>query len=148
MEKSTDTNSVARWRLARKLTLGAIVVAGSLATAVAVSNRLADSPCRHFHQNHQSEVTHYYTYSGIGVEMTREGESFVVRRVFADSPAEGKIFPGAKLLAVDGVQPLDMHGWSQQIRGIAGSSVTLDVGYPCSGPESVVIEREMIRLRY
>ena len=147
MSSTQDAPTIARWRLARRLTLGAIVVAGSLATALAVSHRLSDSPCRHFHDQSHTEVSSYYTYSGIGVEMGHDGEDFIVRRVFPGSPADGQVFPGAKLISVDGVQPQHMSAWSTQIRGEAGSEVKLEVEYPCSGIDAVTLQREVIRLR-
>jgi C-terminal processing protease CtpA/Prc len=148
MSKTLDDSTMARWRLARRLTLGGIVVAGSLATALAVTHRLSDAPCRHFHSQAQTEVDNYYTYSGIGVEMARDGEDFVIRRVFPGSPADGRLFPGAKLIAVDGVEPAHMNQWSNQIRGEAGTEVQLTVEYPCAGVETLVLQREVIRLRY
>ncbi len=144
---SNDTirsQTLARWRTARRVTLAAIVVAGTMATAVAVTHRLADGGCHG--KRHQQKAD--YTYSGIGVSLTQDGDKFVVRQVFPGTPADGKIHPGAVLLSVDGEKPDTMDGWSAQIRGEAGSEVELEVAYPCSGQETVELERAVVRVHY
>lgn len=137
----TDSTVLARWLIARRITLGAIVVAGTMSTAAALTCRLAEQPCGMARAG-------VYTYSGIGVELTRDGDDFVVERVFPGTPADGVIYPGAILLGVDGDSPDTMRGWTRSIRGEAGTSVELDVVYPCSGHETVELERAMIQLAY
>ncbi|NVB39526.1 hypothetical protein G6O69_16915 [Pseudenhygromyxa sp. WMMC2535] len=138
-----DPSAIARWRTARRLTLGAIVVAGTMFTAAAVAQRVAEHPC-----HASARVDSYYTYSGIGVELTQEGDHFVVSRVFRGTPADGKIYPGAVLLEVDGQAPSDMLDWTRAIRGDIGSSVELEVVYPCQGHELVSLERALVRVRH
>ncbi|PRP94755.1 PDZ domain-containing protein [Enhygromyxa salina] len=141
----TDSSALARWRLARRISLGAIVVAGTMTTAAAVAQRIAAHPCS---MSQRANVQSYYSYSGIGVELTQDGSDFVVARVFAGSPADGKLFPGAVLLSVDGESPKHMQQWTNMIRGEQGTPVELEVVYPCSGHDTVVLERDVVRLRY
>jgi len=139
-----DTTALHRWRIARRITLGAIVIAGTMATAAAVTQRVAEHPCG----GHARVNT--YSYSGIGVELHQEGDQFVVSRVFPNTPAHGKLKRGAILLSVDGEQPEDMAGWTELIRGEQGSSVEIEVAYPCTGEgaghHTVTLERELIEL--
>ena len=135
-----DTSTLHRWRTARRITLGAIVVAGTMATAAAVANRVADHPC------HAPAHANEYSYSGIGVELTQDGKDIVVARVFEGTPADGKLQPGAILLSVDGERPTNMQHWTRMIRGEQGTEVELEVVYPCSGHDTVVLEREIVVL--
>jgi C-terminal processing protease CtpA/Prc len=137
-----DSNVLHRWRTARRITLGAIVVAGTMATAAAVAHRVADHPCSSGHHSYAGT----YSYSGIGVELTQDGDDFVVVRVFPNTPADGKLQEGAVLLSVDGERPDDMQEWTARIRGERGTEVELEVAYPCSGHDTVVIERDIVRL--
>ena len=137
-----DSTALYRWRTARRITLGAIVVAGTMATAAAVANRVADHPCSSGHHYYAGT----YSYSGIGVELTQNGDEFVVVRVFPNTPAAGKLLAGAVLLSVDGERPADMQQWTARIRGKQGTKVELEVAYPCSGHETVVLERGIVRL--
>lgn len=137
-----DSTALHHWRTARRITLGAIVVAGTMATASAVANRVADHPCTSGHHSYSGT----YSYSGIGVELTQDGDEFVVVHVFPNTPADGKLQPGAVLLSVDGEQPDDIKEWTSKIRGEQGTEVELEVAYPCSGPDTVVIERDIVRL--
>ncbi|MCA9683389.1 MAG: hypothetical protein KC457_14415 [Myxococcales bacterium] len=141
----TDPSAISRWRTARRLTLGAIVVAGTMSTAAAVAHRVADHPC-HSHAQTRTQVNSYYTYSGIGVELMQDGDDFIVSRVFPGTPADGKIFAGATLLQVDGQRPTDMRDFTRMIRGEAGTAVALEVAYPCEGHETVVIERAVVHI--
>ncbi len=146
MRKTVNMNTLGRWRLARRLTLRALLLTGAVATAAAISHRVADGPCS---QSHGRTLTqHHYTYSGIGVEMAADGEDIVVRRVFPGTPAEGKLASGAKLLSIDGVKPADLHECSQKIRGPEGSPVTLEVAYSDARVESVTLTRQIVRLRH
>jgi hypothetical protein len=138
---SNDT-ILARWLTARRITLAAIVIAGTMATAATVANRIGNGPCGGDRRVDSD------TYSGIGVSLTMDGEDFVVHHVFPGTPAEGKIHPGAVLLSVDGETPETMEGWAERIRGEAGSDVELEVAYPCSGHETVELERAVIHVRY
>ncbi|KIG17094.1 hypothetical protein DB30_03691 [Enhygromyxa salina] len=141
----TDSSALNRWRIARRITLGAIVVAGTMTTAAAIAQRVAEHPCS---MSQRANVQSYYSYSGIGVELTQDGSDFVVARVFPGSPADGKLFPGAVLLTVDGESPDHMRQWTNLIRGEQGTPVELEVVYPCSGHDTVVLERAVVRLRY
>ena len=140
-----DSTALNRWRIARRITLGAIVVAGTMSTAAAVAQRVADHPCQ---SRAKANIQSYYTYSGIGVELTRDGNDLVVARVFPGTPADGKLYPGAVLMSVDGETPRHMQQWTNRIRGEQGTKVEIEVMYPCSGPDTVVLERDVIRVRY
>ena len=93
-------------------------------------------------------VERAYTYSGIGVVIEREQGQVVVRRVLPDAPAEDKLFPGARLVAVDGQTPATLEAWAESIRGAPGTSVELEVAYPCGGHKTVTIGRDVIRVEY
>jgi C-terminal processing protease CtpA/Prc len=140
-----DSTVVHRWRIARRVTLGAIVIAGTMATAAVVVQRMAmgDHGCSRGQHDQGS-----YTYSGIGVELEQRGDEFVVRHVFPGSPADGKLFPGATLISVDGETPRHVRQWTNEIRGERGTSVELEVEYPCSGRETVTLERDIVRVHY
>lgn len=140
-----DSSVLHRWRIARRVTLGAIVIAGTMATAAAVVQRMAmvDHGCSRGQHGQGS-----YTYSGIGVELEQQGDEYVVRRVFPGSPADGKLFPGAALISVDGETPQHVRQWTNAIRGERGTSVELEVEYPCSGRETVTLERDIVRVHY
>jgi C-terminal processing protease CtpA/Prc len=142
-----DSSVLHRWRIARRVTLGAIVIAGTMATAAVVVQRMAMSPWDHACSRGSMGQGHY-TYSGIGVELEQRGDDFVVRRVFPGSPADGKLFPNAELISVNGESPEHMQQWTNEIRGEQGTSVTLEVEYPCSGRETVTLERDIVRVRY
>lgn len=136
-----DTSALNRWRSARRITLGAIAIAGTMATASAVASRVAEHPC-----GHSQAQLDYYSYSGIGVELTQDGKDFVVARVFPGTPADGKIHEGAVVLSVDGEHPRHMQQWTNLIRGEQGTEVELELVYPCSGHDTVVLERDVVRL--
>lgn len=135
--------TLTRWRTARRVVLGAIVLAGSVVTSAAVMYRMAAHDCAAYHQ-----VNRAYTYSGIGVVIEREDGDVVVRRVFPDSPAEDKLFPGARLVSVDGEAPPTLEAWAASIRGAPGTTVDLEVAYPCGGHKTVTIGRDVIRIQY
>lgn len=139
-----DSSVIHRWRIARRVTLGAIVIAGTMATAAVVVQRMAgDHRCSGDRHGQGS-----YTYSGIGVELDQQGDEFVVRQVFQGSPADGKLYPGVKLISVDGETPRTMRHWTNEIRGERGTSVELEVEYPCSGVKTVTLERDIVRVHY
>lgn len=135
--------SLTRWRTARRVVLGAIVLAGSVATSAAVMYRMASHDCSSYRQ-----VERAYTYSGIGVVIEREQGQVVVRRVLPDAPAEDKLFPGARLVAVDGESPATLEGWAEAIRGAPGTAVEIEVAYPCGGHKTVTVGRDVIRVEY
>lgn len=125
------------------MTLAAIVLAGGMATVCAATYRLAEvnGVARHY-------VTTGYTYPGIGVELEQRGSQFVVRRVFPDTPADGNIYPGARLVSADGEAPVTMAGWTAVIRGDVGTTVDINVAYGCGGQQQVTLERGLIHINY
>jgi C-terminal processing protease CtpA/Prc len=144
MQSETAT-TLRRWKLARRLALASIVAAGVASTVAAATVVMSERGCSR-HGRH--EVSTGYTYPGIGVELEQKGEHFVVRRVFENTPADGKLFPGAVLIAADGQSPTTTAGWTSLIRGDAGTSIELEIAYPCSGHEKVTLTRELIHVRY
>ena len=136
-------NALARWRTARRAVLGAILLAGSVVTSAAVMYRTGASDC-----GAQHRVDRAYTYSGIGVVIERHQGDVVVRRVLRGSPATGKLHPGARLVAVDGENPETVEAWAEAIRGEPGSTVDLQVQYPCGGEKTVSITRDIVRMSY
>ncbi len=134
-------STIARWRNARRAVLGAIVLAGAVATSTAVVRQYALSECP------GSRVDRAYTYSGIGVVIERDDDEGVsVKRVFPGSPADGRLHAGARLVAVDGVVPADLEAWSSAIRGAPGTTVELEVAFPCGGHKTVAIGRDVVRM--
>jgi C-terminal processing protease CtpA/Prc len=142
---STDStrSALARWRTARRAVLGAIVLAGSVVTSAAVMYRTGSTDC-----GAQHRVDRAYTYSGIGVVIERHQGDVVVRRVLRGSPATGKLHPGARLVSVDGENPPSIEAWAEAIRGEPGTTVDLEVQYPCGGEKNVSITRDIVRMSY
>lgn len=139
-----DSNtSLQRWRFARRMTLGSIVLAGSVATSAAVMYRMATTPC-----GSQNVVNRTYTYSGIGIVIEADQGQVVVRRVVPGSPAEGKLVPGARLVSLDGEYPNSTEAWAAAIRGEPGTSFELEVAYPCQGHKRVFLVRDVVRVAY
>lgn len=146
---SATDRKIAGWQLARHLTLGTIVLAGSLVLGLDTAERWNQ------HQAAQQVVAkearhskaRVHTYAGIGVELERVGRHQYIRRVFADSPAQGKIFPGARLESVDGIRPGCARGWAAMIRGPIGSEVNLELSYDGRRHE-VSLERDLIMVHY
>ena len=143
MPANSIRNSVARWRTARRVVLGSVVLAGSVVTSAAVMYRMAAHDCASYHR-----VNEAYTYSGVGVVIEREDGQVVVRRILSGAPADGELFPGARLVSVDGVTPHSLEGWAEAIRGAPGTHVELEVAYPCGGHKLVTLERGIIRMEY
>ena len=135
--------TLARWRTARRAVLGAIVLAGSVVTSAAVMYRMGSSDC-----GAQHRVDRAYTYSGIGVVIERHEGDIVVRRVLRGSPATGKLHPGARLVSVDGENPPTLEDWAEAIRGAPGTTVDVEVAYPCGGHKVVSITRDVVRMSY
>ncbi|MCA9648329.1 MAG: PDZ domain-containing protein [Myxococcales bacterium] len=141
-DDSTRT-TIARWRTARRAVLGAIIIAGSVVTSAAVMMRMGTRDCDGYHR-----VDRAYTYSGIGVVIERHHGEVVVRRVLRGSPAQGKLRPGTRLVAVDDNNPPTLEGWASAIRGEPGTTVELEVAYPCGGHKTVAITRDVVRMAY
>lgn len=139
----TTRTTLARWRTARRVVLGSIVLAGSVVTSAAVMYRMASHDCAAYHS-----VNRAFTYSGIGVVIEREDQQVVVRRVLPGAPAEDKLFPGARLVSVDGDAPPTLEAWAAAIRGAPDTTVDLEVAYPCGGHKTVTIGRDVIRMEY
>lgn len=142
---SETDRQIAGWQLARHLTLGTIVLAGSLVLGLQSVRELAAQERCVEAETRQSARVH--TYAGIGVELERVGSQEFVRRVFPNSPAQGKIFPGARLESVNGVRPGCSRGWAAMIRGPVGSKVELEVSYD-GRRHQVAIERDLVRIEY
>ncbi len=133
--------SIRRWRVARSIVLGTILATGAAAAAVAV---FAPRPACHGGGHHASRG---YVYSGIGVELEQRADQYVVRRVFAGSPADGVVQPGAVLVRANGYRAQDLGGWTGLIRGEPGTTVELELAYHCGGHETVTLKRDTIRVR-
>lgn len=141
---SETERQIAGWQLARHLTLGTIVLAGALVLGVQSADRWCPNKAVAVAQQDNARV---HTYAGIGVELERIGKEQYVRRVFPDSPAQGKIFPGARLESVDGVRPGCSRGWAAMIRGPIGSEVKLELSYD-GRRHKVELERDLIMVHY
>lgn len=140
--RETMTTSLARWRTARRSVLGAIVLAGAVATSAAVFETMRVPACPHH------KVDRAYTYSGVGVVIEREGADVVVKRVLPGAPADGLLFEGARLVRVDGMTPPTLEDWASAIRGAPGSIVELEVAYACGGHKTLAIERGIVHMEY
>ena len=137
-------SSLARWRAARRAVLGVIFVSGTMATALAVGQRIASTDCSAY-----QHIARAYTYSGVGVVIERDGtDSVMVRRVIPGSPADGNLVAGTRLLAVDGETPVSLEQWAGSIRGETDTDVELQVMYPCGGQDTVTLTRGIIRVEY
>ncbi len=137
-------NTLARWRTARRAVLGAIILAGSVVTSAAVMVRMGTRDCSAV----QRQVTRAYTYSGIGVVIERHHDDVVVRQVLPDAPAQGRLHRGARLVAVDGQAPGTLESWASAIRGAPGTTVELEIAYPCGGHKVVTLTRDVVRMTY
>ncbi|MCA9689298.1 MAG: PDZ domain-containing protein [Nannocystaceae bacterium] len=142
--KSTTASSLTRWRTARSIVLGAIVLAGSMATSAAVMYSLAESDC-----DRAATVRHIeegYTYSGVGAVIQQRGDSVVVRHVIPGGPADGLLREGAVLVSVDGHQPQSLEAWAMALRGPENTDVEVEVA-TCRGHKTVTISRQLIHIR-
>lgn len=142
----TDTNlatSISRWRTARKIILGSIILAGSMATSAALLQRYAGSNCK----AQRVVAERGYTYSGIGAVIQQRGEFVVVRDVLPGAPADGVLKEGMHLISVDGMYPVSVEDWASALRGPSGTSVTIEVATRCGGHKYVTLERELIRVQ-
>ncbi len=143
MSSRETRSSLQRWRLGRRVVLGSILLAGTVATSGAVMYRMAATQCGMQHQ-----VNRAYTYSGIGVVIEREQGHVVVSRVIKGSPADGKILPGARLLRIEGERLRSVEQWASAIRGEPGTSFEMELAYPCGGKKRVFVTRDIVRVRY
>lgn len=141
--ESPLATSIGRWRTARRVILGSIVLAGAMATSAAVMYRVGGSECR---SAHRAQVDNSYSYSGIGAVIQGRGDHVIVRSVLPGAPADGMIREGARLISVDGTYPDSVEGWASALKGPEGTSVTIEVAYRCSGHKFVTLERKMIRV--
>ncbi len=148
---NTDSlaTSISRWRTARRIVLGSIVLAGVMATSAAVVHRYGGTHCRMAKQHRivvEKADSNFYTYSGIGAVIQARGDVVVVRQVMPGAPADGEIREGARLISVDGTYPDSVEAWADALRGPAGTSVTVEVAYRCSGHKFVTMERQLIKV--
>ena len=144
MRSNTESlaTSIGRWRTARRVILGSIVLAGAMATSAAVMYRFGGTNCNSAHR----VVDNSYSYSGIGAVIQGRGDHVIVRSVLPGAPADGAIREGARLISVDGTYPDSVEGWASALKGPEGTSVTVEVAYRCSGHKFVTLERKMIRV--
>jgi len=143
--RNTDTNlatSISRWRTARKVILGSIILAGTMATSAALLSRYGGVDCKA--QQHRI-AERGYTYSGIGAVIQQRGDAVVVRSVLPGAPADGVLREGMRLISVDGAYPVSVEDWAATLRGPAGTSVTIEVA-TCGGHKFVTLERQLIRV--
>lgn len=139
--ESSLATSISRWRTARRVILGSIVLAGVMATSAAVVYRFGGTHCR---TTQHRVVDNVYKYSGIGAVIQGNGDSVLVRSVIPGAPADGFLREGARLISVDGTYPNSVEDWASALRGPEGTSVTIEVAYRCSGHKFVTLERQMI----
>jgi C-terminal processing protease CtpA/Prc len=140
--ESSLATSISRWRTARRVILGSIVLAGAMATSAAVMYRYAGSDCRAQHR----VAERGYTYSGIGAVIQARGDAIVVRSTLPGAPADGVLREGARLISVDGTYPNSVEEWATALRGPEGTAVTIEVAYRCSGHKFVTLERKLIHV--
>jgi C-terminal processing protease CtpA/Prc len=136
--------SIRRWRAARRIILGSIVLAGAMATSAALMYRYGGATCQKAAQHRVAERG--YTYSGIGAVIQARGDSVVVRSTLAGAPADGVLREGNRLISVDGTYPESIEGWANALRGPEGTSVTIEVASKCSGHKYVTLERKLIHV--
>jgi len=142
--ESPLSNSIGRWRTARRVILGSIVLAGAMATSAAVMYRVGGNECRSAHR--APVVDNSYSYSGIGAVIQGRGDHVIVRSVLPGAPADGAIREGARLISVDGTYPDSVEGWASALKGPEGTSVNIEIAYRCGGHSFVNLERKMIRV--
>ena len=130
-----------RWRVAKRLCLGLIVMLGSLTATIALGQRALFDQQRAMtcHRTAQTE-----TFGGVGILISPHPHGVFIEGVLPNLPADGVIQPGAVILAVDGVTPTNINEWTRNIRGRAGESVELRVAQPDGAIETLSIERELI----
>ena len=133
-------------RCAKRIALGTILLLGSFALTRELSTQLASQSS--YYRNFSAAPRQAYTYSGIGVEIDYDPDSkqMVVTKVFPNTPADQKLFPGAILISVDGERPTCTRMWGSKIRGREGSKVDIEVAYPHSGHQAFTFERKLIHV--
>jgi C-terminal processing protease CtpA/Prc len=136
--------SIRRWRTARRIILGSIVLAGAMATSAALMYRYGGTQCPKQAQHRVAERG--YTYSGIGAVIQARGDSVVVRSTLPGAPADGVLREGVRLISVDGTYPESIEGWANALRGPEGTRVTIEFGSKCSGHQFVTLERKLIHV--
>lgn len=136
--------SIRRWRAARRIILGSIVLAGAMATSAALMYRYGGATCTKTAQHRVAERG--YTYSGIGAVIQARGDSVVVRSTLPGAPADGVLRDGVRLISVDGTYPESIEGWANALRGPEGTRVTIEFGSKCSGHQFVTLERKLIHV--
>ena len=145
MSAAIDSKVIARWRTARRMVLGTIILAGTLATAATVASRVAgDMPEG---MTRVAPLSNNYTYSGIGVALGERNGQVYVRHVFRHGPSDGLLHRGAALVSVDGEKLTTRDEWMKHLRGRAGTEVEIEVAYPCSGHETVSLTRDVVQVR-
>lgn len=142
MHRISDSLSLTRWKTARRIVLGTIIFAGSMATTAAAVQRMGARDTRVHTVNLSQEV-----YSGIGVTITARHGQVYVTEVNPDGPSLDVIYPGARLVSVDGERPASILEWKSNLRGEPGTPVELEVSYRCGGHQTVVLERDVIHVR-
>lgn len=139
------TTSIRRWRVARRIILGSIVLAGAMATSAALMYRYGGATCTKAPAQHRI-AERGYTYSGIGAVIQARGDSIVVRSTLPGAPADGVLREGNRLISVDGTYPESIEGWANALRGPEGTSVTIEIASKCSGHKYVTLERKLIHV--
>ncbi len=144
-ETATPTSSaLRRWRLARRGVLSAILVAGAMVTTSALMSRMWSED-----QGERVRMVHAYSYGGVGIVIEAlADDSVMVSDVIPNSPAAGRIHPGARLVSVDGVHLRELDQWSAAIRGAPGTSVQLEIAYRCGGHERLELVRDLVRVSH
>jgi len=139
--------NIENWNFARSLSLSAIVTTGILCTGAVTALAVSHGQERVTCSGAAAVVSTGYTYAGIGVELEQRGDDVVVRRVFSNTPADGKLVPGAILTSVNGAHHNHVRAWQRSIRGDVGTPLELAVEYPGLGQRTVLLTRGLIHLR-
>ena len=142
MDHAHDSRQLNRWRAARRLTLGSILLAGSMAISAAAVQRLAANEA-----HAQRRACTLEVYSGIGVTIVSHAGQVYIDDVNPSGPAHGKLSPGAVLISADAYRPRDLAGWKGALTGQPGTVVLVEVAHHEFGHQTVAIERAVIRAR-
>lgn len=84
------------------------------------------------------------SFTGIGVELKEQGESFVIRRALPGSPAEkAGVTAGSTLVSIDGkpVKGMVLQGVLDLIRGAEGTELTLVVARDLGQTQTFKVKR-------
>ena len=142
MDQANDSRQLKRWKAARRLTLGSILLCGSMAISASMVQQMAMSSARA-----QRGACSLEVYSGIGVTIVSRGQSVYIAEVNPTGPAHGQLAPGAVLVSADGNRPADIASWKSALTGEPGTTVVVEVAYPESGHQTVSLERAVVRAR-